>query len=65
MTKSGNYNGGGSLIKTMNSGRATHLNKRLKRHAKTISNRKRKFENILDEWKKNPPEVKLIKKEDL
>ena len=65
MAKHGNYNGGGSLIKTMNRGRAAHLNKRLKRHAKTISNRKRKFDSILEEWKKNPPEVKLIKKEDL
>ncbi len=65
MSKGASYNGGGSLVKTMNRGRATHLNKRMKKHAKTASNRKKRFENLLEHWRENPPEPVLIKKEDL
>ena len=65
MSKRGNYNGGNSVKNTMTKGKRKYLEDRIQSRVKSNRTKKNKFEKELENWYKNPPPDKLIKKNDI
>lgn len=62
MPKRKSYNGGSSVKNTMTFGKEKYLEERIRQRVKGERTKKAEFEKQLEEWYKNPPPDKLIKK---